>query len=134
MKTLSLDLGERSYPIYIDRGLLGQGVWLTSHIGGNRVVIVTNETIAPLYLERVRASVEPYRPLSVVLPDGEQYKTLDVVNRIYDALLAAHCDRNVQSCAVRIPDHDGRAANADPGDSQRGRRIGQGNISAGSVG
>ena len=100
MKTLSLDLGERSYPIYIDRGLLGQGVWLTSHIGGNRVVIVTNETIAPLYLERVRASVEPYRPLSVVLPDGEQYKTLDVVNRIYDALLAAHCDRKTTLIAL----------------------------------
>ena len=100
MKTLSLDLGERSYPIYIDRGLLGRSAWLIPHIAGKRVVIVTNETVAPLYLERLSASVQAYRPLSVVLPDGEQYKTLDVVNRIYDALLAAHCDRKTTLIAL----------------------------------
>jgi 3-dehydroquinate synthase len=100
MKTLSLDLGARSYPIYIGQGLLGRGELLTPHIGGSRVLIVTNETVAPLYLDRLLASVQRYRPVQVVLPDGEQYKTLDVVNRIYDRLLEAHCDRKTTLIAL----------------------------------
>lgn len=100
MKTLSLDLGTRSYPIYIGRELLDRSACLIPHITGKRVVIVTNTTVAPLYLERVSASVQTYQPLSVVLPDGEQYKTLEVVNRIYDALLAAHCDRKTTLIAL----------------------------------
>ena len=100
MKTLSLDLGTRSYPIYIGRELLDRSTCLIPHITGKRVVIVTNTTVAPLYLERVNASVQPYQPLNVVLPDGEQYKTLEVVNRIYDALLAAHCDRKTTLIAL----------------------------------
>lgn len=52
MKTVEVDLGDRSYPIYIGAGLLNQGELLRKHIPGKRVLIVTNETIAPLYLER----------------------------------------------------------------------------------
>jgi 3-dehydroquinate synthase len=100
MKTLSLDLGERSYPIYIGQGLLGRSELLAPHIGGSRVVIVTNETVAPLYLDRLSVSVARYRPVHVVLPDGEQYKTLDVVNRIYDALLESRCDRKTTLIAL----------------------------------
>jgi 3-dehydroquinate synthase len=100
MKTLPLDLGERSYPIYIGSGLLGQGDLLKRHIAGSRVAIVTNETVAPLYLAKVRAHVSALQPAEVILPDGEQYKTLEILNRIFDALLAARCDRRTTLIAL----------------------------------
>ncbi len=100
MKTLPLDLGDRSYPIYIGAGLLDRPELLSRHILGTRVAIVTNETVAPLYLARVRAHVAPLQPVEVVLPDGEQYKSLEVLNRIFDALLAAHCDRRTTLIAL----------------------------------
>ncbi len=100
MKTLNLDLGERSYPIYIGAGLLNQAELVTRHVAGRRVAIVTNETVAPLYLAKLRAPVASLRPVEVVLPDGEQYKTLEVLNRIFDALLAARCDRRTTVIAL----------------------------------
>ena len=100
MKTLPLELGERSYPIYIGSGLLGQAELLKKHIAGSRVAIVTNETVAPLYLAKVRDQLSALRPLEVILPDGEQYKTLEVLNRIFDALLAARCDRRTTLIAL----------------------------------
>ncbi len=71
MKTLPLDLGERSYPIYIGSGLLGQADLLKRHIAGSRVAIVTNDTVAPLYLAKVREHLGALRPVEVILPDGE---------------------------------------------------------------
>jgi 3-dehydroquinate synthase len=100
MKTLPLDLGDRSYPICIGAGLLDRPELLTRHILGTRVAIVTNETVAPLYLARLRAHVASLKPVEVVLPDGEQYKSLEVLNRIFDALLAAHCDRHTTIIAL----------------------------------
>ena len=100
MKTLPLDLGDRSYPIYIGAGLLDRPELLSRHIPGTRVAIVTNETVAPLYLARLRAHVISLKPVEVVLPDGEQYKSLEVLNRIFDALLAAHCDRRTTLIAL----------------------------------
>jgi 3-dehydroquinate synthase len=100
MKTLNLDLGERSYPIYIGADLLRQPELLTRHIAARRVVLVSNETVAPLYLEKVRRGLEAFNPLDVILPDGEQYKTLEVLNRIFDALLAARCDRTTTILAL----------------------------------
>lgn len=100
MKTLHLELGERGYPIYIGAGLLDRPELIARHVRGKRVAIVTNETIAPLYLARVRASVASHDPLDIVLPDGEQHKTLEVLNRIFDALLAARCDRSTTVVAL----------------------------------
>ena len=100
MKTLHLDLAERSYPIYIGAGLLDQAELLTRHIAGTRVAIVTNEIVAPLYLAKLRAHVASRQPVEVVLPDGEQYKSLEVLNRIFDALLAARCDRRTTVIAL----------------------------------
>ena len=100
MKILPLDLGERSYPIYIGNGLLHQAGLLKKHITGSRVAIVTNETVAPLYLAWVREQLRELQPLEVILPDGEQYKTLEVLNRIFDALLAARCDRRTTIIAL----------------------------------
>ncbi|MHB1140210.1 MAG: 3-dehydroquinate synthase [Sulfuricaulis sp.] len=100
MKTLPLELGERSYPIYIGSGLLDQGDLLKRHIAGSRVAIVTNATVAPLYLAKVRAHVSALQPVEVILPDGEEHKTLEVLNRIFDALLAARCDRRTTLIAL----------------------------------
>lgn len=100
MKTLNLDLAARSYPIYIGAGLLGQAELLTRHVAGTRVAIVTNETVAPLYLAKLRAHVASLQPVEVVLPDGEQYKSLEVLNRVFDALLSARCDRRTTLIAL----------------------------------
>lgn len=100
MKTLHLDLGERSYPIYIGTDLLGRVDLLARHIAGQRVAIVTDETVASLYLAPVRTALASYRPIEVVLPGGEQYKTLETLNRIFEALLTARCDRRTTLIAL----------------------------------
>ena len=100
MKTLNLDLGEKSYPIYIGQGLLDQAQLLTRHISGKQVMIVTNTTVAPLYLEKVKALLASFSVAEVVLPDGEQYKTLDTVNLIFDALLENRFDRSCTLIAL----------------------------------
>ena len=94
MITLNVDLGERSYPIYIGPRLLGQKQLLTQHIPGNSALVVTNETVAPLYLEKVTANLDGYKTKTLVLPDGEEYKNLDTLNTIYDCLLSNRFDRN----------------------------------------
>lgn len=94
MKQLNLDLGEKSYPIYIGQGLLSQSEFLSKHIGGKQVMIVTNTTVAPLYLDKVKSLLGDYQVSTVVLPDGEQYKTLETVNTIFSALLEARFDRS----------------------------------------
>ena len=96
MITLPLDLGDRSYPIYIGAGLLDQVKLLTPHIAGTRVAIVTNETVAALYLPKLRSLLASFQPVEAVLPDGEQHKTLEVLSRIFDALLKARCDRRTE--------------------------------------
>ncbi|MDH3513828.1 MAG: 3-dehydroquinate synthase [Gammaproteobacteria bacterium] len=100
MKTLHLDLGERSYPIYVGSGLIGQPDLLKKHIAGSRVAIVTNETVAPLYLAKLRSLLGAQQPVEVILPDGEQYKTLEVLNRVFDSLLGARCDRRTTLVAL----------------------------------
>lgn len=100
MRTLRLDLGERGYPIHIGSGLLARTDLMAPHIGGRRVAIVTNTTVGPLYLEPLRATLAAYDPLAITLPDGEEYKTLEVLNRIFDALLASRCDRRTTLVAL----------------------------------
>lgn len=101
MKTLHLELGPRRYPIHVGPGLLARLPELVvPHLAGTQVAIVTNSTVGALYLERVRAGLDRYAPLVVTLPDGEQYKTLEVLNRIFDALLAARCDRQTTILAL----------------------------------
>src|SRR3990167_8999925 len=100
MKTLDVKLGERSYPITIGSGLLARGELLTRHMVGTRVAMVTNETVAPLYLAKVRAHLGRHHPVEVILPDGEQHKSLTVLNRIFDALLENRCDRQTTIVAL----------------------------------
>ncbi|BCO32536.1 3-dehydroquinate synthase [Thiohalobacter sp. COW1] len=100
MKTLYVELGERSYPIHIGPGLLGRADLLQPAIHGRQVMIVTNETIAPLYLEAAQAGLSGYDLQTVILPDGEQYKNLDTLNRIFDALLEHRFNRKCTLVAL----------------------------------
>lgn len=99
-KQLIVDLGERSYPIIIGSHLLDQKNILLPYIPGNNVLIVSNETVAPLYLDKVRALLAGKHFESVVLPDGEEYKNLEVLNTIFDALLTHRMDRNTTIIAL----------------------------------
>ncbi len=100
MNTLRVELGERSYPIYIGSGLLRNAELVRPHLSGGQVLIVTNETVAPLYLEAVRGVFGGLSCETVVLPDGEQYKNLQTLDRIFDALLTHRFDRNATLVAL----------------------------------
>ncbi len=100
MTTLTVDLGARSYPIHIGSGLLDRPERLREGLAGGSVMIVSNTTVAPLYLERVQAAFEGLRQAAVILPDGEQYKNLETVNRIYTALLEQRFDRRTTLVAL----------------------------------
>lgn len=100
MKTLNLDLGEKSYPIYIGQDLLSQSDYLTQHIHGKQVMIVSNTKVAPLYLDKVKSLLDDYTVAEVILPDGEEFKTLDTVNQVFTALLEARFNRSCTLIAL----------------------------------
>jgi len=99
---LNVALAERSYPIHIGSGLLNETELLLKHLKQKQVAIVTNTTVAPLYLATV---AQPLRDagvqvVEIILPDGEQYKNSDTLNTIYDALINARCERNTTLIAL----------------------------------
>jgi shikimate kinase/3-dehydroquinate synthase len=103
--SLDVELGERSYPILIGRGLLDDGALLARHItgsGSGKVAIVTNTTVAPLYLEKVAAPLRASgrEVLPIILPDGEEHKNWQSLNLVFDALLANKCDRKTTLVAL----------------------------------
>lgn len=100
MKTLNVDLADRSYPIYIGEGVLDDKRLIEPYVKGSQVMIVTNETIAPLYLERAQALFSDYEVATVVLPDGEQFKDLTHLNLIFDALLEQRHNRTTTLVAL----------------------------------
>lgn len=97
---IEIALGERSYPILIGPGLLADAATLRAHIPARDLLIVSNTTIAPLYLERLTASLGEARIASVILPDGEQYKTLDSFSRIIDGLVTSRMNRDATVIAL----------------------------------
>ena len=102
MQTLNVALGSRSYPIHIGENLLVRVELLLPHLVRKQVAVITNTTVAPLYLERF---CQPLRDagvsiVTIVLPDGEQYKTNETLGTIYDALLQNRCDRNTTLIAL----------------------------------
>jgi len=115
MQTLNVALGERSYPIFIGRGLLTQGL-MNDRIRGHQVMIVSNETVAPLYLEQLKASLDSaWKIDEVILPDGEQFKDLDHLNLIFDRLLETRHNRTTTLIALGggvVGDMTGFAASA----------------------
>jgi 3-dehydroquinate synthase len=92
---VSIDLAQRSYPILIGSGLIGQPQTYADLPEASQALIVTNATVAPLYLQGLRGALQgKYQQIQeVVLPDGEQHKTWQTLNLIFDALLGQACDR-----------------------------------------
>ncbi len=102
MQTLNVEFAERSYPIHIGQDILARADLILPHLKRKQVAVVTNTTVAPLYLDRL---CEPLRAAGVtivpiVLPDGEQYKTTETLGQIYDALLENRCERNTTLIAL----------------------------------
>ncbi|HSC85142.1 MAG TPA: 3-dehydroquinate synthase [Pseudomonas sp.] len=100
MQTLTVDLGERSYPIYIGAGLLARADLFKKHLAGRQVAIVTNNTVAPLYLDEFKATLAGCEIATVILPDGETYKNWETLQLIFDGLLAARHDRRTTVIAL----------------------------------
>jgi 3-dehydroquinate synthase len=98
--TLDVVLGARSYPIHIGAGLLGDSALWRSAIRARHVLIVTNETVAPLYLARVQAGLAGIGHASLILPDGEEYKTLAHVGSVFDRLAALGATRDATIVAL----------------------------------
>jgi 3-dehydroquinate synthase len=100
MKSLTIELGERSYPIAIDAGLLKQSDWLRARIAGQQVLIISNEVVAPLYLKQVLASCDGLECRQLILPDGEAQKTPANWQRILDELADMRASRDVTLIAL----------------------------------
>lgn len=101
MRTLNLDLDDRSYPIFIGKSLLQQAEFLTPYIASQQVLIVTNTTVGPLYLEVLKGSLRSLAKVDVVtLPDGEQFKNLETLNTVFDALLENRHNRKTTLIAL----------------------------------
>ncbi len=102
MHTLKVGLAERSYSIHIGSGLLSQVDLLLPFLTHKRVAIVSNTTVAPLYLEPLIKLLESngVKVVSIILPDGERYKNFETLNLIYDALLTNRCERSTPLIAL----------------------------------
>ena len=102
MESLSVALGSRSYPIHIGAGLLGRAELYRPYLGGSSAAIVTNDVVARLYLEKVFQGLKQAgaRVIHVLVPDGEQAKSWQVLESVFDALLAARCGRDTLLVAL----------------------------------
>ena len=102
MKTLEVDLGSRSYPIHIGPGLLTQGALIATHLGQKRVAIVTNDRVGPMYMRALSGALSELGidVVPVVLPDGEEHKDWQTLNRIFDTLLENGCERKTTVIAL----------------------------------
>ena len=102
MQTLNVALAKRSYPIHIGRGLLTDASLILPHLKRKRVAIVTNTTVAPLYLAQLSDTLQAsgVQVTPIILPDGEAYKNSDTLNSIYDALLQNRCERSTTLIAL----------------------------------
>ncbi|MBT8168888.1 3-dehydroquinate synthase, partial [Falsiruegeria litorea] len=100
MATLNLELGERSYPIFIEAGAMNNAVRLTSFIRGKRICIITNDVVAPLYLESLKSKLAGFDVDDVILPDGEAFKNLTSFELIIAHLLENEHGRDTTLIAL----------------------------------
>ena len=100
MHPLNVDLGERSYPIHIAKDLLGNAELIRPFITSQQVMVVSNVTVAPLYLDVLLKSLSDFKVFTHILPDGEEFKNLDILDGIFDALLKVPCDRQTTIIAL----------------------------------
>jgi len=98
--TVTVDLADRSYPIVIGRGLLGGDFDLSEFVRGSDCLVVSNETVAPLYYEKLRANLAGRDISSINLPDGESFKTLATMQSILDRLVASRANRDIAVIAL----------------------------------
>ncbi len=100
MKMIEVSLGERSYPIYIGSGLLAQEALWRGAIRGRHVLVISNTTVAPLYLQRVVDGLGGLTIATLLIDDGEQFKSLDQASRVFDALAALGANRDATIIAL----------------------------------
>ena len=98
--TIQVELGDRSYPIVIGRGLLGGGFDLGGHLRGQDCLIVTNEIVGPLYLDKLLGNLDKRNVESMALPDGEAHKTLATMQSILDRLVETRANRDTTVVAL----------------------------------
>ncbi len=100
-RTIEIDLGARRYPIHVGAGVIGERGLLAPHVGGRHVFVITNETVAPLYLDRLRPALADASAVDThVIPDGEQSKTLDTFAEIQHALAERRAARDAVVAAL----------------------------------
>ena len=100
MHTIHVDVGHSSYAIAIGAGLLSDREFLNTRIPGRDLLIVTNTTIARLYLSKLAGSFSQRRIGECILPDGEQHKTLQTAGWVFDALVGNRMNRDVTVLAL----------------------------------
>ena len=100
MTTIDVELGERRYPIHIGHGVLDQPALWRSALRSRHVLVVSNTTVAPLYLERVLSGLDGFHSASLLIDDGEQFKSLDQASCVFDALAALGATRDATIIAL----------------------------------
>ena len=100
MKILNVELGDRSYPIYIGSGLLADAKIITSHVKTKTICIVSNTTVSKLYLENIKNLLDDYQVVEAIIDDGEEFKNHDSLNYIYTKLLENQCNRDTTILAL----------------------------------
>ena len=102
MQTLTVNLADRSYPIHIGRNLIANANLILPHLKRQHVAIVTNTTVAPLYLDKLSQTLQQagVKVIPIILPDGETYKNTETLNKIYDVLLQNRCERSTTLIAL----------------------------------
>lgn len=102
IQTLHVSLADRSYPIHIGTGVLSELKLIDKHLASKHVAIISNTTVAPLYMEKVAEPLrsQGFNVVEIILPDGEQYKNSETLNTIYDALIEARCERSTTLVAL----------------------------------
>jgi 3-dehydroquinate synthase len=100
--TLEVSLGDRTYPIHIGNGLIDRAELILPHLKRKQIAIVSNTTVAPLYMEKLAAPLRHagVSIIEIILPDGEAYKNSDTLNLIYDELLKNRCERSTTLIAL----------------------------------
>ena len=102
MQTLKVELANRSYPIHIGRNLIADASLILPHLKRKHVAVVTNTTVAPLYLAKLTQTLVAagVKVIPIILPDGEAYKNTETLNTIYDVLLQNRCERSTTLIAL----------------------------------
>lgn len=100
MHALNVSLGDRSYPVVIGRGMLGRAELLVPYLGGRQVLVVTSEIVAPLWLKPLRVALADQEVAVLVLPDGEEHKSLETLGIIFDTLAENQCHRDATIVAL----------------------------------